>query len=112
VIDVFGYSEEHYKLNVSPDGNIYIPNAGPVFVAGLTIEDAEVKIKAKLAATIYKAINAGNTKVQLTLGNIKSIRVNIIGQVKKPGSYTVSSLSTVFNALFFMRRAQQKRQLP
>ncbi len=100
LIDIYGYSEENYKLTVSPEGNIYIPNAGPVFVAGLTIEDATEKIKAKLAATIYKAIAAGNTRVQVSLGNIKSIRVNIIGQAKKPGSLTVSSLSTVFNALF------------
>lgn len=99
-IDVFGYSEAHYKLKVNPEGNIYIPNVGPVYVNGLTVEDASAKIKSKLAATIYKAIGTGNTRVQVSLGNIKSIRVTIIGEAKKPGTYTVSSLSTVFNALY------------
>lgn len=100
VISVFGYSEQTYTLKVSPEGSIYIPNAGPIFVAGLTIENATEKIKAKLASSIYKGIATGNTKVQVTLGNIKSIHITIIGQAKKPGSYTVSSLTTVFNALF------------
>lgn len=100
IVDVYGYSEENYKLNVTPEGNINIPKVGPIAVAGLTIEAATEKIKAKLAATIYTAIRSGNTNVQVSLGNIKSIRINIIGQAKKPGSYTVSSLSTVFNALF------------
>ena len=100
LIAVFGFSEANYKLTVSPEGTIYIPNAGPVLVAGLTIEDAAEKIKNKLGSTIYKAISTGNTKVQVSLGNIKSIHVTIIGQAKKPASYTLSSLSTVFNALY------------
>ncbi len=100
LIAVYGFSEANYKLTVSPEGTIYIPNAGPILVAGLSIADAAEKIKGKLAATIYKAISTGNTKVQVTLGNIKSIHVTIIGQAKKPASYTLSSLSTVFNALY------------
>ncbi len=99
-IDVFGYSEAHYKLTVSPEGTIYIPNAGPIFVSGLTMQQAYLKIKSKLAATIYKAIGSGKTDVEVTLGNIKSIRVTVIGESKRPGTYTVSSLSTVFNALY------------
>lgn len=99
-IDVFGYSEENYKLKINPEGNIYIPNVGPVFVSGLTVDDAAARIRSKLATTIYKAIATGTTKVQVSLGNIRSIRVTIIGQAKKPGSYTISSLSTVFNALY------------
>ena len=100
LVDVYGYSEAHYKLKVSPEGNVYIANAGPVWVSGLTIEQASLKIKKKLAATIYKAIDNGNTNIQVSLGNIRSIRVTIIGEAKKPGTYTVSSLSTVFNALY------------
>ncbi len=99
-IEVFGFSEANYKLTVTPEGNIYIPNAGPIQVAGISIEDATEKIKAKLASTIYKAIATGDTKVQVSLGNIKSIHVTIIGQAKKPASYTISSLATVFNALY------------
>lgn len=99
-VDVFGYSEENYKLKINPEGNVYIPNAGPVFVSGLTVEDASNRIRNKLASTIYKAISSGATRVQVSLGNIRSIRVTIIGQSKKPGSYTISSLSTAFNALY------------
>lgn len=99
-IDVFGMSESHYKLKVNPEGNIYIPNVGPIFVSGLSTQEASGKITNKLASTIYRAINTGGTKVTVNLGNIRSIRVTIIGQAKKPGTYTLSSLSTIFNALY------------
>lgn len=99
-IEVYGYSEAHYNLKISPEGFINIPNAGLVFVSGLTMDAAAAKIKSKLASTIYKAISTGNTNVQVTLGSIRSIRVTVIGQAKKPGTYTVSSLSTVFNVLY------------
>lgn len=99
-VDVFGFSESHYQLTVNTEGNIFIPNVGSIFVSGLTVSQAALKIKNKLASTIYKAINTGNTEVQVTLGDIKSIQVTIIGEAKKPGTYTVSSLSTVFNALY------------
>lgn len=100
LIDVYGYSEQNYKLRINPEGNIYIPNAGPVFVSGLTVDDAAARIRAKLASTIYKAIGSGATRVQVSLGSIRSIRVTIIGQAKKPGTYTLSSFATVFNALY------------
>lgn len=99
-IDVYGVSETHYKLKVTPEGSIYIPNVGPVYVAGLTVDQASAKITNKLSSTIYKAIITGSTKVQVSLGNIRSIQVTIIGQAKQPGTYTVSSLATVFNALY------------
>ncbi len=100
IIFVYGYSEKKYDLEIDEHGEIYIPNVGPLYLTGLTIEQATEKIQAKLASTIYKAINSGQTKVQVTLGKIKSIRITIIGQAKKPGTYTVSSLTTLFNALY------------
>jgi protein involved in polysaccharide export with SLBB domain len=100
IINIFGFSEKTYNLTVNQEGNIYIPQVGPVYVNGLSIEQASGKIKAKLAATIYRAINSGNTSVQISLGKIKSIRVTIIGETKKPGTYTVSSLTTLFNLLY------------
>ena len=100
VINVYGYSEKKYNLRVSEDGEIYIPNVGPLFVSGLSIEQATQKIKNKLAATIYRAINSGQTKVQLSLGKIRSIRVTVIGQAEKPGTFTVSSLTTLYNVLY------------
>ena len=100
VINVFGYSEKTYNVTVNEEGNIYIPQVGPIFVNGLSIEEASTRIKAKLAATIYRAIGNGQTRVQLSLGKIRSIRVTVIGEAKKPGTLTVSSLTTLFNLLY------------
>ncbi len=100
VISVYGVSEKKYNLVVSEEGEIYIPNVGPMFVSGLTIEEASRRIKAKLASTIYRAINSGQTNVQISLGKIRSIRVNVIGQAAKPGTYTISSLTTLYNLLY------------
>lgn len=100
IINVFGFSEKTYNVVVNEEGNIYIPQAGPLFVNGLSIEQASAKIKSKLASTIYKAIKSGQTRVQISLGKIRSIRVTVIGESKKPGTYTVSSLTTLFNLLY------------
>lgn len=100
VVSLYGYSEKKYDLTVNEKGEIYIPNVGPIIVNGLSLEAAGEKIKSRLGATIYKAINSGKTKVQVSLGKIKSIRVTVIGQAKKPGSFTVSSLTTLYNILY------------
>lgn len=100
LITVYGYSEQKYNLRVNEQGEIYIPNVGPMYISGFTLEEAGQKIKTKLASTIYRNINSGKTNVQVTLGKIRSIRVTVIGQAKKPGNYTVSSLTTLYNILF------------
>lgn len=100
IVSVYGFSEKKYNLRVDEQGEIYIPNVGPLFVSGLSIEQAGEKIKSKLAATIYRAISSGQTKVQISLGKIRSIRVTVIGQAKKPGTFTVSSLTTLYNILY------------
>ncbi len=100
IISVYGYSEKKYNLTINESGEIYIPNVGPVYLNGLSIEEASQQIKSKLASTIYRAINSGKTKVVVTLGKIRSIRVTVIGQAKKPGTYTVSSLTTLYNILY------------
>lgn len=100
IISVYGYSEKKYNLTINELGEIYIPNVGPIYLNSLSIEDASQKIKTKLASTIYRAINTGKTKVVVTLGKIRSIRVTVIGQAKKPGTYTVSSLTTLYNILY------------
>ncbi|QEC74786.1 SLBB domain-containing protein [Mucilaginibacter ginsenosidivorax] len=97
-INVYGSSLVNWKLEVSPEGNINIPGVGVLNVGGKTIEQATLAIKSRLAANNY-AVGRG-TSVQVTLGNIRSIKVIIIGQVAKPGTYTLSSLATVFNALY------------
>lgn len=100
VVSIYGYSEKKYNLKVDEQGEIYIPSVGPIFVNGLTIEQAGEKIRSRLASTIYRAIKSGQTKVQISLGKIRSIRVTVIGQAKKPGNFTVSSLTTLYNILF------------
>ncbi len=100
IISLYGLSEKKYDLPVNELGQIYIQNVGPILVSGLSLEKASERIKARLASTIYRAINSGQTKVQISLGKIKSVRITIIGQARKPGTYTVSSLTTLFNALY------------
>jgi protein involved in polysaccharide export with SLBB domain len=100
VVSIYGYSEKKYNLTINNQGEIYIPNVGPILVNGLTIDQATEKIKSRLASSIYRAISTGQTKVQVSLGKIKSIRITVIGQAKKPGTFTVSSLTTLFNALY------------
>ncbi|MGI4729357.1 MAG: SLBB domain-containing protein [Janthinobacterium lividum] len=97
-INVYGNSLVNWKLDVSPDGNINIPGIGIVNVAGKTIENATLTIKSKLSTNNY-AVGRG-TSVQVSLGNIRSIKVIMVGQLTKPGTYTLPSLATVFNALY------------
>lgn len=98
VVNVYGNSLVNWKLNVSPEGNITIPGVGPLNVAGKTIEQATSNIKAKLAANNY-AIGRG-TSVNVTLGDIRTIKVRVVGEVVKPNTYSVPSVATVFDALY------------
>jgi len=98
VISVYGNSQVEWKLNVSPDGIIQIPGIGPVNVGGKTIEQVRGMITSKLIANHY-AIGHG-TDVALSLGNIRSISVTLTGEVVKQGTYTIPSLSKLFNALY------------
>ena len=85
IVDVFGVSERTQKLNVSTEGFIRFPNLGPIKVAGLTLEDAQQKIKIALTK-IYPTISSGKTQVNISVGDIRSIRVTVVGEVKRPGS--------------------------
>ncbi len=97
-INVYGNSSVDWTLNVTPEGKINIPGVGVLSVAGKTIEAATAAIKAKLAANNY-AIGHG-TNVNVSIGNIRSIKVIVQGQLMKPGTYTLPSLASVFNALY------------
>lgn len=99
IVDVYGYNEATYKLKVTPEGFVRIPQLGPVQVSGNTIEQARRKITTQLTS-IYEGIASGNTSVNITLGAIRSIKVNILGEVNMPGTFTLPSLATVFNALY------------
>ena len=98
LIDVFGLSEKTTKLRVSADGDIRYPNLGPIRVMGLTVEQATSKISASLAK-IYPAIRAGKTKVAVSLSQIRTIRVTLVGELNRPGSYALPSLATIMHAI-------------
>lgn len=98
-IDIYGFSERTSKYKINTEGQIRIPNIGPVTLAGLTIEETKTKLKGVLSKT-YPGLQSGNTFLQVSLGQIRSIRVTLIGEVNKPGSYELSSLSTLANALY------------
>ena len=103
LINVWGDSELNLKLKVSPEGTILIPNLGPVSVSGLTIEAAESRIRQELGrimATLSGDTDGGNTFVSVSLSQIRSIKVNIVGEVVAPGTYTLPSFATLFNALY------------
>jgi protein involved in polysaccharide export with SLBB domain len=98
-IDIYGFSDKNQTLKVSPDGYIRYPNIGPIKIAGLNFDEATSKLSSALSK-IYPGLKSGNTSLQLTLGQIRSIKVNLIGEITKPGSYSVPSLSTIANALY------------
>ena len=99
-IDVSGVSEANYKLKISPEGVIRIPVAGPINVSGLTIEEARKAIIKRLSNTIYSSIKSGRTKVDVSLGAIRSIKITVIGEATAPGTYTLPALVTAYNALY------------
>ncbi|KQS37787.1 SLBB domain-containing protein [Pedobacter sp. Leaf194] len=99
LIDITGDNEANYDLKVSPDGSIRIEYVGLVKVGGLSIEEARSKIKSLMSST-YPGLRSGRTNLAINLGNIRGIKVILNGQVTKPGTYTLSSLSSVFNALY------------
>ena len=101
LINVWGDSELNLKLSISPDGTILIPNVGPVSLSGLTIEAAENRIRQELGKIMATLDGSQpNTFVSVGLGQIRSIKVNIVGEAVAPGTYTLSSLATLFNALY------------
>lgn len=102
LIDIYGAQEKSYQLEISPDGSIFIEGLGPVYLNGLTIEEAKNKLRRKLDE-LYRGVNNPNDKsvsMQFTLGQIRSIKVSVIGEAAKPGTYTLPSLASVFNALY------------
>ena len=93
-IDIYGASQKTINATVSPDGDVTIPGFGPVQVSGLTVGQANARLRATLGARY------SSSKVRLTVGQTKTITVNIMGEVKVPGTYTLSAFSSVFRALY------------
>lgn len=99
IIDLSGLYEANYRLKVSPDGTVRIPAIGLVKVSGQTMEAAASNIRNRMAK-VYTGVGSGETHINISLGNIRSIRVTVIGEATTPGSYTLPSLATAFNALY------------
>lgn len=99
MVTVYGVQEYIGELLVSDEGNINVPNVGQIRVAGLTIEAATQKLKTVMGNSVYPYLKNGGSKLSVTLNKIRSIKVTVIG-ANRPGNYTLSSLSTVFNALY------------
>jgi len=98
-LDIYGNNISNQKLTVSPDGFINVKYAGLINVNGMSIEQAAGVIKARLSK-FYPALSSGATKIQLSLGSVRSIQVMVVGAVKKPGTVTLPSVATLFNALY------------
>lgn len=101
-IDIAGASTGEFQLKVSPDGTVKLPDLAPVFVSGLTFEQAEQRIISRLRQGGYQGLGrtGSGTTASATLTNIRSIRVTLVGEVVRPGTYTISSLGSAFNALY------------
>ncbi|ACT95806.1 SLBB domain-containing protein [Dyadobacter fermentans] len=101
VVDIYGNSVDNFRMKVSPEGTVKMLNLAPVYINGLTIEQASERIVNRLRQA-YSTLNrpGSGTYSTITLGNVRSIRVMVVGEAVRPGTYTVSSLSTAFNALY------------
>ena len=93
-IDVWGASQKTFESTISPDGIVVIEGVGPVKLSGLTVREATKKLRGALGRYY------SSSQISLSVGETRSIQVQVMGEVKVPGTYTLSSLSTVFNALY------------
>jgi len=99
-IDVWGINEASIKQKISPEGNINISQIGPVALSGLTIEQAGAKLRSLLSQKYALSGENSASQISISLGSLRTIQVNVLGEVMVPGTYRLSSLSTVFNALY------------
>jgi len=101
IIDIWGASQSTIQQEISPDGNIMVEDLGPVYLNGKTVQEADAYIK-KVFSQIYSGLDGenSNSSIKLSLGQNRSVLVNVMGEVENPGTYQVSSFSTVFNAIY------------
>lgn len=94
VIDIYGASQKSENLTVSPDGDITVPGYGPIRVAGLTVAGAQSRIRSTLGSRY------ASSSLKIAVGQTRTIMINVMGEVKAPGTYTLSAFATVFHALY------------
>ncbi len=94
IIDIYGDTQKSEKLTVSPEGDVTVPDYGPVHVSGLSVASAQSRIRSKLG-TYYSS-----SDIKVSVGQTRTILVNVMGEVRTPGTYTLSAFATVFHALY------------
>lgn len=99
IIDVWGASENNIRQTISPEGDIMVDKMGPISLNGLSVLEANKYLQQKFS-TIYAGIAGKESSIKLSLGQIRSIQINVMGEVAVPGTYTLSSYSSVFHALY------------
>lgn len=96
VIDIWGASQNTIRQQISPDGTINLEQLGPVFLSGMSIERAQQYLTGELR----KIYSDQSNQIRVTLGNTRTIQINVMGEVIQPGTYALSAFSTVFHALY------------
>lgn len=99
IIDVWGVNEATISQKVTPEGRIIVSQVGPIQLGGLTVKQATGKIRTALSKT-YSSLRSGGSQLSVTLGEVRSIQVNVLGEVNTPGTFRLSAFSTVFTALY------------
>ena len=94
IIDVYGDTQKSEQLTVSPEGDVTVPEYGPIHVAGLSVASAQRRVRKSLGS-YYQS-----SDIKVTVGQTRSIMVNVMGEVRTPGTYTLSAFATVFHALY------------
>lgn len=99
IIDIWGSNQNTIRETISPDGNINIETLGLIYLNGMTVKEADNYLRRELSK-IYSGIDGKDTDIKLSLGQIRTIQINVMGEVAVPGTYALSSFSTVFHALY------------
>lgn len=101
IIDIWGENERSLREEISPEGNIMVEQVGPVYLNGLTIKEANAKLRG-VFGQIYAGVSGDSpaSEVRVTQGRLRTIQVNVMGEVEMPGTYRLSSFATVFHALY------------
>ena len=93
-VDIYGASQKSVDCTVSPDGDIVIEGYGPIRVGGLSVAAAKARLRATLGSRYQ------SSRINLSLGQTRTVSINVMGEVVKPGTYTLSAFASVFNALY------------
>ena len=101
IIDIWGTNQITYRETISPEGSINISGVGPIYLNGMTINDADEYLRKELGK-IFTSLHGDNptSDMKVTLGQIRTIQINVMGEVAVPGTYTLSSFSNIFHALY------------